>query len=62
MSQVTYQTADGQTISLGVDYEVDDLGNLHLLNKVRTDHTTRDIGQVAPGHWVMVSVNGLETP
>jgi len=62
VSQVTYQTVDGQTIALGVDYDVDDAtGNLHLLNKVRTEHTSRDIGQVASGHWVMVSVNGLET-
>lgn len=61
MSSVAFLLTSGTQGSFGVDYEIDEAGRLLILDKVRTDHTAREIMSVAPNEWVWVQVNGLAT-
>lgn len=62
MSSVTFLLTSGSQGTFGADYDVEDSGRLLILDKVRTDHTAREIMSVAPNEWVWVQVNGLATP
>ena len=61
MSTVNIVLEDGTTYTPvdGVDFDVDPNGFLMILDKVRTDHTARDIGVIPAGMWKSVQVNGL---
>jgi hypothetical protein len=46
-----------------VDYDVDEKGDLNLLNGLRTAHpiVSRDVAVVAAGQWKAVHADGLDS-